>query len=137
MKVYLVGAGPGDPGLLTIKGKKILERADSILYDHLANDRLLDLAPPAAERVYVGKKRSPTSSPRKKSPQCSSSAPAWDGPSCASKAAIPSSSDGAGKRSKPSPPLASPSRSSPASPLLSASPLTPESPSPIANTPPP
>ncbi len=58
MKVYLVGAGPGDPGLLTIKGKKILERADSILYDHLANDRLLDLAPPAAERVYVGKKRS-------------------------------------------------------------------------------
>ena len=58
MKVYLVGAGPGDPGLLTIKGKRVLERADSILYDHLANDRLLDLAPASAERVYVGKKRS-------------------------------------------------------------------------------
>ncbi len=58
MKVYLIGAGPGDPGLITVKGRKILERADSILYDHLANDRLLDLAPPAAERVYVGKKRS-------------------------------------------------------------------------------
>jgi uroporphyrinogen III methyltransferase/synthase len=58
MKVYLVGAGPGDPGLLTIKGKRVLESADSILYDHLANDRLLDLAPPTAERVYVGKKRS-------------------------------------------------------------------------------
>jgi uroporphyrinogen III methyltransferase/synthase len=57
MKVYLVGAGPGDPGLLTLKGKKILERADSILYDHLANDRLLDLAPASAERLYVGKKR--------------------------------------------------------------------------------
>ena len=57
MKVYLVGAGPGDPGLITVKGRKILERADSILYDHLANERLLDLAPAHAERVYVGKKR--------------------------------------------------------------------------------
>jgi uroporphyrinogen III methyltransferase/synthase len=57
-KVYLVGAGPGDPGLITVKGRKILERADSILYDHLAPERLLDLAPPNAERVYVGKKRS-------------------------------------------------------------------------------
>lgn len=57
-KVYLVGAGPGDPGLITVKGRKILERADSILYDHLAPERLLDLAPGRAERVYVGKKRS-------------------------------------------------------------------------------
>jgi uroporphyrinogen III methyltransferase/synthase len=57
MKVYLVGAGPGDPGLITVKGRKILERADAILYDHLASDRLVDLAPPHAERVYVGKKR--------------------------------------------------------------------------------
>ena len=58
MKVYLVGAGPGDPELITVKGRKILERADSILYDHLAPERLLDLAPAHAERVYVGKKRS-------------------------------------------------------------------------------
>jgi uroporphyrinogen III methyltransferase/synthase len=57
-KVYLVGAGPGDPELITVKGRKILERADSVLYDHLAPDRLLDVAPPQAERVYVGKKRS-------------------------------------------------------------------------------
>ncbi len=57
MKVYLVGAGPGDPGLITIKGRKALQRADVILYDHLANDRLLDLAPPSALRIYVGKKR--------------------------------------------------------------------------------
>ena len=56
-KVYLVGAGPGDPGLITVKGRKILERADSILYDHLASERLLDLAPAHAERIYVGKKR--------------------------------------------------------------------------------
>jgi uroporphyrinogen III methyltransferase / synthase len=58
MKVYLVGAGPGDPGLITVKGRKILEGADAILYDHLAPERLLDLAPASAERIYVGKKRS-------------------------------------------------------------------------------
>ncbi|HWE07073.1 MAG TPA: uroporphyrinogen-III C-methyltransferase [Rhizomicrobium sp.] len=58
MKVYLVGAGPGDPGLITVKGRRVLEHADSILYDHLASDRLLDLAPAQCERVYVGKKRS-------------------------------------------------------------------------------
>ncbi len=58
MKVYLVGAGPGDPGLITVKGRKILEQADAILYDHLASERLLDFAPPHAERIYVGKKRS-------------------------------------------------------------------------------
>jgi len=57
-KVYLVGAGPGDPDLITWKGRKILALADSILYDHLANDALLDLAPPRAERLYVGKKKS-------------------------------------------------------------------------------
>src|SRR5579862_4340970 len=57
MKVYLVGAGPGDPGLITVKGKKILERADAVLYDNLASERLLDHAPARAERIYVGKKR--------------------------------------------------------------------------------
>jgi len=54
---YLIGAGPGDPSLITVKGQRILARADVILYDHLANDRLLDLAPPHAEKIYVGKKR--------------------------------------------------------------------------------
>jgi uroporphyrinogen III methyltransferase/synthase len=57
-KVYLVGAGPGDPQLITVKGRRVLEQAHSVLFDHLANDSLLDLAPPAAERVYVGKKKS-------------------------------------------------------------------------------
>jgi uroporphyrinogen III methyltransferase/synthase len=57
MKVYLVGAGPGDPGLITLKGRKALERADAVLYDNLANERLLDYAPARAERIYVGKKR--------------------------------------------------------------------------------
>src|SRR5207302_1172952 len=57
-KVYLVGAGPGDPELITWKGRRILAAADSILYDHLANDALLDLAPPSAERQYVGQNKS-------------------------------------------------------------------------------
>src|SRR5271169_1072286 len=58
MKVYLVGAGPGDPELLTVKGRRVLEQADAILFDHLAPEALLDLAPPHAERLYVGKKKS-------------------------------------------------------------------------------
>ena len=57
-KVYLVGAGPGDPELITLKGRRLLERADSVLYDYLANPALLDLAPAQAERIYVGKKKS-------------------------------------------------------------------------------
>ena len=57
-KVYLVGAGPGDPGLITWKGRKLLAIADSILYDNLANEHLLELAPKHCERIYVGKKKS-------------------------------------------------------------------------------
>lgn len=55
-KVYLVGAGPGDPGLLTVKGKECLEQADVVLYDYLANPILLRLAPDHAERIYVGRR---------------------------------------------------------------------------------
>jgi uroporphyrinogen III methyltransferase / synthase len=55
-KVYLIGAGPGDPGLLTLKGKRCLEEADVIIYDYLVNTRLLDYARPDAELIYVGKK---------------------------------------------------------------------------------
>jgi len=54
---YLIGAGPGDPSLITVKGQRMLAHADVILYDHLASDRLLDLAPAHAEKIYVGKKR--------------------------------------------------------------------------------
>ncbi len=56
-KVYLVGSGPGDPELLTLKARRILETAGAILYDHLAPDALLALAPATAELIYVGKKR--------------------------------------------------------------------------------
>jgi len=57
-KVYLVGAGPGDPELITLKGRAVLEQADVILFDHLASGDLLAFAPATAERVYVGKKKS-------------------------------------------------------------------------------
>ena len=55
-KVYLVGAGPGDPGLITVKGKACLSRADVVIYDYLANPVFLDWAPKGAEIIYVGKK---------------------------------------------------------------------------------
>jgi uroporphyrinogen III methyltransferase/synthase len=55
-KVYLVGAGPGDTGLLTIKGKAALERADAVIYDFLANEGLLRYAPSGCERICVGKR---------------------------------------------------------------------------------
>jgi uroporphyrinogen III methyltransferase/synthase len=53
--VYLVGAGPGDPGLVTVKGRSYLERCDALVYDKLANPILIDLASPEADRFYVGK----------------------------------------------------------------------------------
>jgi uroporphyrinogen III methyltransferase/synthase len=54
--VYLVGAGPGDPGLITVKGLEVLRRADVVVYDQLASPELLKEAPPGAELLYVGKK---------------------------------------------------------------------------------
>lgn len=54
-KVYLVGAGPGDPGLISQKGLECITQADVIIYDHLLDERLLDLVRPEAERIYVGK----------------------------------------------------------------------------------
>lgn len=54
-RVYLVGAGPGDPGLLTLRGKACLEQADVVLYDNLANPVLLHYVPSHVERIYVGR----------------------------------------------------------------------------------
>src|SRR5512143_819700 len=53
-KVYLIGAGPGDPGLITVKGLECVKKADVIIYDYLANERLLEHRRPEAELVYVG-----------------------------------------------------------------------------------
>lgn len=55
-KLVLLGAGPGDPDLISVKGVKALERADVILYDTLSHPALLDYAPSTAEKIYVGKK---------------------------------------------------------------------------------
>ena len=55
MTVYLVGAGPGDPGLLTMRGAEVLGRADVVVHDRLSAEELLDLAPASAERIDVGK----------------------------------------------------------------------------------
>ena len=54
-KVYLIGAGPGDPGLLGLKAKECLETADAVVYDRLADPRILAFARKDAEMVYVGK----------------------------------------------------------------------------------
>ncbi len=56
-KVYLVGAGPGDPGLLTVKGKTLLEFADVVIYDALVSPQIVDLINPNAEKIHAGKRR--------------------------------------------------------------------------------
>ncbi|RQD75801.1 MAG: HemD protein, partial [Candidatus Syntrophonatronum acetioxidans] len=53
--VYLVGAGPGDPRLITLRGKECIEKAQVIVYDRLVNPSLLSYASPGAEMIYVGK----------------------------------------------------------------------------------
>jgi uroporphyrinogen III methyltransferase/synthase len=54
--VYLVGAGPGDPGLLTLRAKECIEIADVVIYDYLSNAEFLRMAKPGSERIYAGKK---------------------------------------------------------------------------------
>ena len=56
MVVYLIGAGPGDADLITLKAVKALNKADVVLYDYLANEEILEHAPESAKRIYVGKK---------------------------------------------------------------------------------
>jgi len=56
-RVFLVGAGPGDPELLTLRAVRVLGQADVIVYDHLVSASVLDFARPGAERIYAGKRR--------------------------------------------------------------------------------
>ncbi|MBC8443633.1 MAG: uroporphyrinogen-III C-methyltransferase, partial [Deltaproteobacteria bacterium] len=57
-KVYLVGAGPGDPDLITVKGLRCIQQADVVIYDYLASPALLTQTSEKAEKIYVGKKGS-------------------------------------------------------------------------------
>ncbi len=65
-KVYLIGAGPGDPGLITVKGLECIEKADVIIYDYLASPALLNHARENTEIIYVGKKGSYHTLPQNK-----------------------------------------------------------------------
>ena len=59
-KVFLIGAGPGDPGLLTVKGRKLLAQADVVVYDALVNPEILKASKRGAKKIYAGKRGSPS-----------------------------------------------------------------------------
>ncbi|MBS0016260.1 MAG: uroporphyrinogen-III C-methyltransferase [Arthrospira sp. SH-MAG29] len=68
-KVYLVGAGPGDPGLLTLKGKVLIESADVVIYDALVSEEILAMINPNAEKIHAGKRRGRHSLPQEETTQ--------------------------------------------------------------------
>ena len=128
MTVYLVGAGPGDPGLLTVRALEVLRRADVVVYDRLSQESLLDLAPPGAERIDVGK----APGPRPPGPGGDQRAARRAGPhagqrSCGSRAATRSCSPAAARRRPRWPPPACRSRWCRASRRPSPCPPTPAS----------
>jgi siroheme synthase len=66
-RVYLVGAGPGDPELLTLKGQRVLETADVVLFDHLANEELLRRVPPPPSGSTLERRKPITRFPKMRS----------------------------------------------------------------------
>jgi uroporphyrin-III C-methyltransferase len=65
-RVFLIGAGPGDPGLLTLKAKDCLEQSDVVVYDRLVSPEILAFIPSHAERIYVGKEANNHTLPQEK-----------------------------------------------------------------------
>jgi len=68
-KVYLVGAGPGDPGLLTVRGKTLLEHADVVIYDALVSPEIMNIINPQAEKINAGKRSGRHSLPQSETTQ--------------------------------------------------------------------
>ncbi len=113
-KVYLIGAGPGDPGLITVKGLECVKKADVIIYDYLANERLLEHRRPDAELIYVGKQGSRHTLPQEEINASSSRRQKKGRSSRGSRAATLSSSAGEEKRPRSLSITTSLSRSCPA-----------------------
>jgi len=65
-KVYIVGAGPGDPELITVKAERLIRNADVILYDRLVSEEILALASEGCEKIYVGKHPGEPSTPQER-----------------------------------------------------------------------
>ena len=65
--VYLVGAGPGDPGLMTCRGAEVLRECEAVVYDRLGTSGLLELVPEDCEKIYVERNREAIRKSRKKS----------------------------------------------------------------------
>lgn len=115
-KVHLVGAGPGDPELLTLKAVRLLKEADVVVYDRLVAPEIMELVPKGAARIFVGKASSNHTLQQDEINEPWSVSPCRGGVSSASRAEIRSSSGAAARRRSISPRTASIARSCPASP---------------------